>query len=136
MTEESTSPDLELLQRSIDALNAGDIDAAMNLYASDVVWEGRVQSFESRPALRGFVQDWLDAYDEFEFAAEEIRDFGSGVTFSVFIQRGRPQGTTGWVQDRHGVVATWVDGLVRRVAFYTDIDEARAAAERLAQERG
>ena len=136
MPDESTTPDLDLLQRSIDALNAGDIDAAVSLYASDIVWEGRMQSFESRRALRGFIQDWLDAYDEFQFAAEEVPDFGSGVTFSVFIQRGRPQGTTGWVQDRHGVVSTWVDGLVRRVAFYSDIDQARAAAERLAEERG
>jgi ketosteroid isomerase-like protein len=44
MPDESMTPNLELLQRSIDALNAGDIDAAMNLYASDVVWEGRIQS--------------------------------------------------------------------------------------------
>jgi hypothetical protein len=40
MPDESTTPDLELLQRSIDALNARDIDAAMNLYACDIVWEG------------------------------------------------------------------------------------------------
>ena len=33
MPDESTTPDLDLLQRSIDALNARDIDAAMNLYA-------------------------------------------------------------------------------------------------------
>ena len=86
--------------------------------------------------MRGFVQDWLDAYDEFEFAAEEIRDFGSGVTFSMFIQRGRPRGSAGWVQYRQGVVTRCVDGLARRVTFYPDLDEARAAAERLAQERG
>jgi hypothetical protein len=30
----------------------------------------------------------------------------------------------------------WEDGLIVRVTNYTDIDEARAAAERLAEERG
>jgi hypothetical protein len=30
----------------------------------------------------------------------------------------------------------WADGLIERVTTFLDIDEARAAAERLAQERG
>ena len=39
---------------------------------------------------------------------------------------------------RSASVGAWVDGLIVRVTIYpeTDIDEARAAAERLAEERG
>jgi hypothetical protein len=33
-------------------------------------------------------------------------------------------------------VSEWVEGLIVRVAVYDDVDEARAAAERLAEERG
>jgi hypothetical protein len=33
-------------------------------------------------------------------------------------------------------VGVWVDGLIERTTNYTDIDEARADAERLAEERG
>jgi hypothetical protein len=33
-------------------------------------------------------------------------------------------------------VATWTNALIERTTTYPDIDEARAAAERLAQERG
>jgi hypothetical protein len=33
-------------------------------------------------------------------------------------------------------VSAWTDGLIEWVTTYTDIDEARAAGERLAQERG
>jgi hypothetical protein len=33
-------------------------------------------------------------------------------------------------------VLAWEDGVVVRASAYGDIDEARAAAERLAQERG
>jgi hypothetical protein len=37
----------------------------------------------------------------------------------------------------YGGVAIWRDGLIERFTVYaTDIDQARAAAERLAQERG
>jgi len=35
---------------------------------------------------------------------------------------------------RFAAITTWVDGLIKRSTFYTDIDEARAAAERLAEE--
>jgi hypothetical protein len=140
MTDESTTSDLvELTRRALEAFIAGDIHAAMNPFASDIVFEApetAFETFEGRAALRGFFHDWLDTYDELEVAAEEIRDLGNGVTFGVFIWRGKPRGTTGWVQFRQGSVATWVDGLVRRNTIYLDVDEARAAAERLAEERG
>jgi hypothetical protein len=37
---------------------------------------------------------------------------------------------------RHAAVGVWVDGLAIRITNYLDIDEARAAAERVADERG
>jgi hypothetical protein len=37
---------------------------------------------------------------------------------------------------RFASVAVFADGVLVRHTLYTDIDEARAAAERLAQERG
>ena len=67
--------------------------------------------------------------------AEEIRDLGDGVTFAVILQRGRVVGSSGSVQLRYASVAEWIDGLIVHNTTYTDIDEARAAAERLAQER-
>ena len=67
---------------------------------------------------------------------EEVRDLGGGVAFSVFIQRGRPRSATGWVQLRAASVTIVVDGLTERTTLYLDIDQARAAAERLAEERG
>ena len=134
--EEPTTPDvMELAQRWIDAVNAGDIDAATSLFAPDIVWQGVFQTFHGRAAARGFVQDWLDAYDEFELGAEEVRDLGGGVVFSVFIQRGRPRGATGWVELRAATVNIVVDGLAERATVYLDVDEARVAAERLAGER-
>ncbi len=36
----------------------------------------------------------------------------------------------------YAAVSVWADGLAMRVTNHTDIDEARAAAERLAEERG
>src|SRR5262249_41279617 len=136
--EESTTPDLvELTRRLVDALNAGHIDAAISLCAPDVVFQLREGAgvFEDRLALRSFAEDWLGAYDEFELGVEEIRDLGNGVVFGVQVQRGKPRGSTGWVHTRYAVVGTWVGGQIERGTAYTDIDQARTAAERLAEER-
>jgi hypothetical protein len=44
-------------------------------------------------------------------------------------------GSTGVVTERAAHIYEWVDGVIARVIVRWDIDEARAAAERLAQER-
>jgi uncharacterized protein (TIGR02246 family) len=138
VAEESTTPDLaELWQRSIDALNARDFDAVLSFFAPHAVWESPgVGVFEGHDAIRGFIEDWRGAYEDLEFAVEEIRDLGGDVGFSVAVQRGRMPGSTEWVKLRSPVISILAHGLVERVTVYTDIDEARAAAERLAQERG
>ncbi len=40
------------------------------------------------------------------------------------------------VEQRRGWVAVFVEGLISHLTVYPDIAEARAAAERLAEERG
>src|SRR5205814_59616 len=55
---------------------------------------------------------------------------------AVLIQKARLVGGSGEVRLRYAAVGVWADGLVVRVTNYTDVDEARAAAERLAEERG
>jgi len=62
------------------------------------------------------------------------RDIDEG--FQVFTQRGRPIGSTGEVHQRSARLVLMIDGLIVRLTSYTDVDEARAAAERLAQEQG
>jgi hypothetical protein len=68
--------------------------------------------------------------------AEEILDLGNGVTLAVLIFKSRPAGSGGEVRMRYAAVEVWVEGLVVSITNYVDIDEARAAAERLAESRG
>ena len=137
MSEESTTPDLEeLAQRLTDAINARDFDAVISFYAPDAVLDQfTFGMFEGRTAIRSFIEDWFGAYDEIETEVEERRDLGHGMAFIVYVQRGRLRGSAGWVRARVAFVNAWVDGLIQRTTVYEDIDEARAAAERLAQER-
>ena len=139
MPEESTTPDLVGLVRRLDeAANRLDFDAAVSFYAPDAVWEGRApgMTFEGRTAIRGFWEDATAAYVEFELQRQEILNLGNGVIFGVERTSGRLIGSTGRLEFRFAIVAVWEEGLIVRITMYTDIENARAAAERLAESRG
>jgi len=139
MSEESTTPDLVgLVRRFNEAASRLDFEAMVSFYAPDAVWEGSSSgmTFEGRTAIRGFWEDVTAAYEEFESRSEEILDLGKGVTFGVVRASGRPVGSTGRVGLRVATVQVWEEGLIVRATTYDDPDEARAAAERLAESRG
>src|ERR1700730_14217311 len=137
MSEESATHELvELARRSVEA---EDLEAALSFYAPHAVWDASpwgMGVFEGQAAVRGFFEDWRSSYSGIERTTEEIRDLGNEVTFAVILQRARVVGSTGSVQLRYASVIEWRDGLIDRNTTYTDIDEARTAAERLAEERG
>ena len=137
--EESTTPDLEeLIRGSVEAVNERDYDRAMTIFASGVVWDTSpigLGAYEGREAVRAFFEDWIGTFEEWEVELEEFCDLGNGVVFYVQVHRARPPGGTGLLELRHGYTATWADGLIEAVVVQADIDEARAAAERLAEQR-
>jgi ketosteroid isomerase-like protein len=140
MSEESTTPDVvELTRGQWEAVNRGDVDALMSRFPPDGVYDPSPTGlgvFEGPAAIRGFLEEWWGAFEELRYELEEVRDLGNGVVFAVVRQDGRPAGSTGYVRAREAYVHEWVDGMIARVTIYLDIDEARAAAERLAEERG
>ena len=136
MSEESTTPDLvELVRRQLEAADRGDLDGVMGSVAEDGVLDGRADLIEGRAAIRGFVEEWFSAYEELDYELEEVSHLGGGVVFAVAIQEGRLVGSRGRVRQREGWVYVWVGGSIARLTT-AEVDEARAAAERLAQERG
>ncbi len=139
MSEESTTPDLvKRWQQASQAAERRDFDAVMSVYASDAVWDASlagVGTFQGVAAIRGFLEDWIGDYEEYEYQQEEGVDLGNGVVFVVGCVDGRPAGSTGRVQERWAFTSVWAAGMIVRVTAGNDIDEARAAAERLAEER-
>ncbi|MCW3067777.1 MAG: hypothetical protein JWL67_402 [Solirubrobacterales bacterium] len=129
----------EAIRRLVEAGNRRDYDGALVTYSRDAVVDNSPVGtglFEGREAIRGFFEDWTAAYEDFEQTAEEVRDLGNGVTFGLYFLRGRLAGSSAFVEFRYAGVSTWTDGLIERVTTYIEIDEARAAAERLAEKRG
>jgi ketosteroid isomerase-like protein len=128
---------VELTRRLEEAGNAGDMDATLSFFAPDAVWEiGALgTTFEGVEAIRGFLQDWFASYEELRIEQEGVLDLGNGVVFAVVIQRGRPIDSSGEVKTRYATVTEWVEERIVHIRSNPDIDKARAAAERLAEER-
>src|SRR6266516_3360226 len=106
MPEESTTPDLvERWQKTAEAYARGDLHTVMRLFAPDAVWDlssAGVGSFEGAAAIRSFLEDWLGAYEEYEYQQEEGQDLGNGVLFVVASLVGRPADSANRVQERWG----------------------------------
>jgi ketosteroid isomerase-like protein len=140
MSEESTTPDLlDRVRSRVEVGDRGDVAAMTSFFAPDAVYDSSpmgLEIHEGRTAIRRFLEDWWGSYEASEVKAEEILDLGNGVTFAVVVLKGRPAGSGGEVRLRYAAVNVWVEGVVARITNYSDIDQARAAAERLAKERG
>jgi ketosteroid isomerase-like protein len=138
MPEESTTSDLvKRVRRYVEAASRRDFHAIEAFYTPDAVLHGaQIGTFEGPAAARGVLEDISGPYEEFHAEADEIVDLGFGVTFAVIVARGHIAGSSAEVRFHFASVAMWREGLVERQTNYTDIDEARAAAERLAEERG
>jgi ketosteroid isomerase-like protein len=139
MREESTAPDLvELTRRQFEAVNHGD----SVVYSSpDLVLDTAgygMGTFNGREAAIGFLKDWASAFEDLTTESDKILDLGHGVVLTLYHQEGRPIGASNYVRVRSAMVGLWVDGVIVRNTIYpeTDIDQARVAAERLAESRG
>ena len=140
MSEESTPPDLvEVVHRQLEAVNRRDFDALLPYAAPNVVYDTSPSGFGvyvGVAAIREFIEGYWKAFEDLRFELEEFVDLGNGVTFAVNGHHARTIGSTAPIQAREAQVTEWNDGLVVRITVYINIDQARAAAERLAQERG
>jgi ketosteroid isomerase-like protein len=140
LPDESTTPDLEeLMRRWIDATNRRDVEAMMSCVASDAVWDALGPGDErvrGLTAIRAMLEDWFRPYEEYEAEIEELMGLGSGVAFIVAVHKGRLVGSSAVVQWRQGFVVLYDGDLIVHIASYTDVDEARATAEQLAEQRG
>ncbi len=137
MSEESTPGPLELVRKHAEDANRGDLDAVINVFGEDAILAGRgAGNFsEGRAAIRRFVEGWFDAYEEVHFEFEDASHLGNGVVFAVCIQDARLVGTAGHIRQREDWVYVWERGLIARLTT-CDVDEGRALAERLSEERG
>ncbi len=137
MSDSSTTADPVALTRlAFAATNRRDIDAVASFFAADAIFRGRMagELYEGRQEIHRFLDDWFGSFAEIRFEAEEFVVLDRGVVLVVVIQEGRPLNVDGQVHQRDAWAIRWsADSLIVRLSVHTDIDEARAAAERLAE---
>ena len=139
MSEESTTRDpVERLRLVFPAASRRDLDTLMSFYASDAVLDfsdSGLGTYEGADAIRALFEDWFRSYAEYETSADEILRLGENVILTINTQMARLPGSSGFVRLHDAYVFLFEDSLIVRWTAHRDIDEARAAAERLAEER-
>jgi hypothetical protein len=109
----------------------------MRVFATDAVMLGATGTQNGAAAVREVWGRWLGAFEDLHVEVDELLDLGNVVCSAVAINVARPRGHSGELRERLGfAIVSGADGLIVRWESYPHIDEARAAAERLAEARG
>jgi ketosteroid isomerase-like protein len=122
--------DVEAVRGSYEALNRGDIDATVEVLAPDAEWHESAAfpgagTFRGREAVRGFLEEFLESWEELHQQVEEVVVEGDRAALMIHLTaRGRGSGAE--VDARYAHVWTVRDGSGVRVDAYYD----RAAALR------
>lgn len=140
MSEESTSPDLvELTHRLWRQIKHQDWDAVLGFFSSDATYDMSplgLGTFEGHAAMRRSWEEWWSTFPDGAWDIEHILRMGQGVVFVEIETQSHVPGSASTVEMGGAFVYEWADDKIARVIAYRDIREARAAAERLAEERG
>jgi ketosteroid isomerase-like protein len=140
VAQQRATNDVVALTRAFGKV-AGDVDGEMAFYGVNSVYDLSpmgIGVYEGRAAIRAFLAGWMASYEEYEEEMQEVTDLGNGIAFAAVRESAIPLGSAAQarVHSVYGFAVVWVDGKIARITAYPNADEARAAAERLAGERG
>ncbi|HEY1238635.1 MAG TPA: nuclear transport factor 2 family protein [Solirubrobacterales bacterium] len=116
---------------SYDALNDGDIDAAMDVLAEDAEWhESEVLPdtgvYRGRDAIRAFLTEFLASWERFHQTVEGVQEEGNRLLVLIHLEA-TGRGSTADVDARYAHLWTISGGVGVRVNAFYDRDEALAA---------
>jgi ketosteroid isomerase-like protein len=116
---------------SYEALNEGNIDAAMQALAVDAEWhESEVLPdtgvYRGREEIRAFLTDFLGSWERFHQTVEEARQEGDRVLVMIHLEA-TGRGSAADVDARYAHLWTVADTQGIRVDAFYDRDEALAA---------
>ena len=89
--------DVEAVRRGYEAWNRGDLGAVLELVHPDIEWRPGTDAPEAgenrgRDGFRGFIESWLESFEELSIVPEELVVEGDCVVAMVR-QRGRGRGS-------------------------------------------
>jgi ketosteroid isomerase-like protein len=119
---------------AVAAFNRGDLDAWLEYFTDDIDYravEGAPDDhgpIEGKDALRAYVEDWRETFDDFRTEPTELIDAGEDRAIAVMRISGRARLSGVEVNLTFAVVYTLRDGKVARGREYWTRDQALEAA--------
>ena len=124
---------VETVRESLSAFTDGGIDAVMEFWDAEISWraiEGApddVGEMRGPEAVRRYLQDWLDMFDDVTNVPEEVLDLGDDRVVTVQHATGRAKASGVQTDIRYAVVYTLRDRKIVRGREYIDLNEALEA---------
>ena len=125
---------VENVRDAAAAFNRGDLNAWWEYWAEDIDYravEGAPDDhgpIQGKEAMREYVQDWLDTFDDFRFEPVEITDAGDDKVIAVIRISGRAKLSGVETDLTFAILYTTRDGKIARGREYAARDEALKAA--------
>ena len=121
------------VRTAYEALNAGDVDAALAALDEQAEWHEHSElpeagGYTGRASINRFLCNFLESWDEFHQEVEDTRE-AEGKVLVMLRMRGRGKGSGIDVESRYAHVWSMRAGSATRVDAYYDIAEALAALE-------
>jgi ketosteroid isomerase-like protein len=128
------SENVEIVREAAAAFNRGDLDAWWEYWAEDIDYravEGAPDDhgpIQGKEAMREYVQDWLDTFDDFRYEPVEITDAGKDMVIVLLRISGRAKLSGVETELNFATLFTSRDGKIVRGREYWTRDEALEAA--------
>jgi ketosteroid isomerase-like protein len=127
----------ELTRTAFAAWNDRRFDEVLRFFHEDAVWDmtpfglAGVTEYHGHAGLKRFFEEWLEVFPDSSIEVEQV-EVREPWTLAVVAQQVSGGTSHTPVPFRYGGVGRWRDGRLELVRNHPDLDEARAAFDRLA----
>jgi ketosteroid isomerase-like protein len=124
---------VEVVRRALQAFADGGLDAMAELWDPDISWraaEGAIDDvgeMHGPDAVRRYIQDWFDMFDDFSVVVEELRDVGDDRVLTIQRLKGRAKLSGIETDIRFAAVSTVRDGKIVQGREYLSVADALEA---------
>jgi len=121
---------VEVVRRAFQAFADRGLDAMAEFWDPDIVWraaEGAIDDIgemHGQVAVRRYMEDWIDTFDDYKVVVEELRDVGDDRVLSIQRVKGRAKLSGVEIELRYASVNTVRDGKALRVREYLSVEDA------------
>ena len=127
---------VEIVRRAFEAFAQGGLDAMGDFWADDIdhrAAEGAIDDrgpIHGKDALRAYLQEWLDMFDDPKLEPVELIDAGEDQVVALVRGSGRPKGASAETELTlsYAILYTIRDGKIARGREYWTKEQAREAA--------